>query len=365
VGDDGRIRIALVSGAPYAGGAEKYLSLLASGLDRQKYDPFLIIPGLTSMEDFRKEAEGFGLRTETLGREPFSFINSAIQFRNLIRSESPDIVHINMPGPFDCGYGLAATLARLAGTKRIVTTDHLPMVKSFPKARLLRSFNLRHVDRFITVSEDNRNHMRKGHGVPEDKIRVVYNGIPDPGPVEENPISDDGPVELLLAGALEERKGTGVLISAMEKLPGRVRLTVAGEGPMRGELEAAAARLGGNRITLTGRVADIDPLLRKAHILVVPSFMEATPYVILEAMAAGRPVVASDIFGIPEQVLNGVTGLLCEPGSPESVASTVMRLVSGSGLAGRMGSEGRRRYEEMFTIERSAAGTTVVYDELF
>jgi glycosyltransferase involved in cell wall biosynthesis len=317
------------------------------------------------METFRAECERMGLRVEILGERPFAFTGSANRFRIMIRKNSPDVVHINMPGPFDCGYGLAATLAALSGAERIVTTEHLPMVESFTKARLARRFNLRYVDRFITVSEDNREHMIRTHGVQGDKIRVVYNGIPDPGPAEENTPIPGGAVELLAAGSLEERKGFSVMISAMEMLPEKVRLTVAGEGPMRGELAAAAARIGGGRIRLAGRVEDIKPLLRQAHILVVPSLVEATPYVILEAMAAGRPVVASDIFGIPEQVENGVTGLLSKPGSSDSVADTVMRLVTETGLAAKMGAAGRERYEERFTLERSVTATAAVYDELF
>jgi glycosyltransferase involved in cell wall biosynthesis len=104
--------------------------------------------------------------------------------------------------------------------------------------------------------------------------------------------------------------------------------------------------------------------MSQSDILVVPSLMEATPYVILEAMAAGRPVVASDIFGIPEQVEDGVSGILVPPGDDVSIAEAVQRLASDQVLMRSMGKAGRRIYEDRFTLRMSVAKTEAVYEEL-
>jgi glycosyltransferase involved in cell wall biosynthesis len=92
--------------------------------------------------------------------------------------------------------------------------------------------------------------------------------------------------------------------------------------------------------------------------------MEATPYVILEAMAAARPVVASGIFGIPEQVEDGVTGILIRPGDEISLAGAILRLANDPEMMHRLGEAGRRRYEERFTSRISVEKTEGVYEEI-
>jgi glycosyltransferase involved in cell wall biosynthesis len=347
----GRIVIALISGSTYAGGAERYLELLAAGLDAERFDTVVVTGGAPGLAGFRARIRDAGIRAEAAP--------GAGRMLGLLRKIRPDIVHINMPGPFECSYGLPATLARLAGVRKIITTDHLPMVEPFARARVFRSVHLPHVSRFITVSEDNRRHMTGKHGVPADRIRVVYNGIPDPGHPAGRPAGKDK-VDLLIAGSLEERKGHSVLFRAMEELPGNVRLTVAGDGPLRGELESKA----NGRIDILGAVDDMRSLMARCDILAVPSLLEATPYVILEAMAAGKPVVASGIFGIPEQVDDGVTGLLVPPGDEAALASALKRLSADPRFMAEMGDAGRKRYEELFTLDRSIDGTVEVYDEL-
>lgn len=362
---DGRRRIAFISGAAYTGGAEKYIELLVSGLDRERYEPVLITEGSPGLEQLRSAVIEAGVRSETMEGRSLSSTGGARLFTGILRRLRPDIVHINMPGPFDCSYGLPASLARLAGAGRIVTTEHLPMIGSFAKARVLRSIHMPHVSRFITVSEDNRKYLVKEHGVPGKKIRVVYNGIPDPGLIDRGRETGAGMVNLLAAGSLEERKGQRILLSAMERLPERIHLSIAGEGSMRGEIEVQLASAGlGGRVTLLGRVDDMPGLISRSDILVVPSLMEATPYVILEAMAAGRPVVASDIFGIPEQVEDGVTGILVPPGDEVPIAEAILRLASDKEMMRSMGEAGRQLYEDRFTLRMAVANTEAVYEEL-
>lgn len=367
---DGRRRIAFVSGAGYYGGAEKYIELLASALDREHYEPVLVTSGSRGLEPLRSALAGAGIPVEITEGNSLSSADGVRSLFRLIQRLRPDIVHMNMPGPFDCSYGLPASLARLAGVRRIVTTDHLPMIGSFTKSKVIRAIHMRNVSRFITVSEDNRSHMVDIHGVSAAKIRVVYNGIPDPGLIgitaDGATASTGAPVNLLVAGALEERKGHMVALSALEKLPASFHLSIAGDGPLHGKLEAelAAGRFDG-RVDLLGRVDDMAGLIVRSDVLLVPSLMEATPYVVLEAMAAGRPVVASKIYGIPEQVEDDVTGILVPPGDSHALATALIRFSKEPGLLKKMGEAGRKRYEDRFTLERSVAGTMSVYDELF
>jgi glycosyltransferase involved in cell wall biosynthesis len=119
------------------------------------------------------------------------------------------------------------------------------------------------------------------------------------------------------------------------------------------------------RIRFAGMLDNVQGRIARSDILVVPSLVEAAPYVILEAMAAARPVVASRIFGIPELVEEGETGILTAPGDAGALAEAILVLSADPQARKRMGEAGRRRYVNHFGIGRSIADTVAVYEELF
>ena len=364
------LRVALFTDAPYTGGAERYLRLLALGVKRLGFKPLLITAGKGRLDRLMGEMRRDGFEVVETHLDLAGNPSSVHRMLRLFRTLGPSILHINLPGPFDATYGLVAPLARLAGIRHIVTTEHLPMVPSFAKARVLKGFSGRFVDRTITVSRDNIDHLVRNHGVPADRIRVVYNGIPDYS--ETGAIDIRGELALhedvflvAVVGSLERRKGQGTLFGAMERLPGRVHLLVVGKGPEEKEYREWVSRQGsGNRIHFLGFRDDVQGILREIDLLALPSTLEATPYVILEAMAAGLPVVASDIYGIPELVAEEVTGFLVEPENELLLAEAIGRFMEHADLAERMGRAARIRYEELFTLERSARDTVTVYREL-
>jgi len=364
------ISVALFTDASYTGGAERYLQLLARGIERHGFRPMLITAGSGSLDRLKGEMRRGGFDVfEThldLAGNPSSVCSTLRLFRYL----GPSILHINLPGPFDATYSLVAPIARLAGIKHIVTTEHLPMVPSFAKARLLKGFSRRFVGRTITVSKDNIDHLVRNHGVPEDRIRVVYNGIPDSRGVEAVDIRGElaVPKEAFLVAvvsSLERRKGQETMFGAMRRLPGRAHLLIVGEGPDEADYRETVFRSGlGGRVHFLGYRDDVPGILRGIDLLAVPSTLEATPYVILEAMAAGLPVVASGIYGIPELVQAEETGLLVEPEDELMLAEAVGRIIEHGELAARLGKSARERYEALFTLERSARETAEVYREL-
>lgn len=364
----GRTRIVYISSAEYCGGAERYIELLAGSLDRERYEPTLVTFGAPGLEELRETARRDGV--EVIDIVWRTVINAAgwRRLRRVIAERRPCIVHCNLPGPFDCRYGIPALCARGAGAAGVVTTEHLPMVPSFAKARLLRGISARAIDRVITVSRDNVSHLERIHRVDPARIRVVYNGIPDPGPPDASPSGGEEVgrrVRILMVGSLERRKGHETMIEALGRLDDRYQLVVAGTGPDEHRIRSLASRAGlGQRIELIGRSNDIAGLMASCDILAVPSLLEATPYVILEAMAAARPVVASRIFGIPELVEEGVTGLLVDPGDSHALATAVRRIGDRPDTARSMGDAGRRAFEMRFTLRRSVDQTEAVYDEL-
>ncbi len=365
-----RHRIVYFSDAPYTGGGEKYLFLLASRIDRERFLPTAIINRNPALDPLRHWMEGAGITVHEVSlRLPYT-LGGVGAFVALLRRLRPSLLHLNLPGPFDSQFSLVAPLARLAGVRRIVSTEHLPMVPTFTKAKILKRFGTRWINRVITVSEDNRGHLSRVHGVPANKIRVVHIGIPEPERGEGGDIRGElhlarDAVLLVIVGTLEERKGHDTVLDAIVRLPARVHLLVVGEGELRPALERAVAELGiGGRVHLLGRRDDVTAILRNADIMVHPSRMDATPYVIVEALATGLPVVASNVYGIPELIEDGVSGFLVPPNDGAALARAVTRLVEDPGMRGRLGSAARARFESHFTIDDHVRRSIGVYEEL-
>jgi glycosyltransferase involved in cell wall biosynthesis len=169
------------------------------------------------------------------------------------------------------------------------------------------------------------------------------------------------PGYLLFVGRLRIRKGVEVLLEALRELRGRIpgtRLRIAGDGEHRAALERRVDELGlRDAVSFLGSCdgARVRTLLREAAALVVPSIYEGMPLVVLEAMDAGVPVVASAVSGIPEVVVDGETGWLVPPEDPEALAGALTEVLGGPAEARRRGEAGRRRVEERYRPARAAA----------
>jgi glycosyltransferase involved in cell wall biosynthesis len=177
------------------------------------------------------------------------------------------------------------------------------------------------------------------------------------GGVEAGPatVVEEAPGYLLFVGRLRIRKGVEVLLEAL--LPG-MRLLIAGDGEHRASLERKAAELGlGARVRFLGRcdAGRVRGLLKGAAALVVPSTYEGMPLVVLEAMEAGVPVVASRVSGIPEVVEDGRTGWLVPPEDPRALAAALTEVLERPEEARRRGDEGRRRVDERFRPRNAAS----------
>ena len=199
-----------------------------------------------------------------------------------------------------------------------------------------------------------------GWGVPEEKLRVIYNAV-DLAPYQSLPSREEAQAQLGLSGRvvltvarLAPWKGVDRLIAALptwrEAAPG-TNLVVIGDGPERANLERLAREVGVmEAVTFVGQVAhERMPLyLRAADVFVLYSGYEGLPHVVLEAMAAGVPVVASHKGGIPEVAEDGVTGLLVEWGNETALADAVRRVLGDEALARRLGGSGREKVERDF-----------------
>jgi glycosyltransferase involved in cell wall biosynthesis len=173
---------------------------------------------------------------------------------------------------------------------------------------------------------------------------------------------DEEPGYFLFVGRLRIRKGVEVLLEALHELRERgskpVRLLIAGDGEHREPLERRTAELDlGHGVRFLGRcdAARVRALLRGARALVVPSIYEGMPLVVLEAMEAGVPVIASAVSGIPEVVEDGLTGWLVPPEDPDRLAGALREALNDPEEAARRGAQGRRRIDERFRPAHAAA----------
>ncbi len=204
----------------------------------------------------------------------------------------------------------------------------------------------------FVLSESWADWLRQHIGHPD--VRVLPNPVL---PVQLPPDVAREPHTLLFLGRLEDAKGVYVLIDAMARLAGvrpELRVILAGEGDVARVRAAAAAAGVAERVELPGWVAGEAKarLLARAGIFLLPSRFEGVPMALLEAQAAGLPVVATRVGGIPQVVTEGFNGALCEPDDVASLVIALKPLLGDGGLARRMGEAGRARVLDSYGIER-------------
>jgi glycosyltransferase involved in cell wall biosynthesis len=198
------------------------------------------------------------------------------------------------------------------------------------------------------------------HGLPEGRIRVIPSGVDvrrhEPGARHE-------PLEAATAAVLYFHKGVDVLLEACARVAAPLRLHVFGDGELRGALEERARRLEVDAV-FHGTVADLRSRLPNFDVFVLPSRGENLPIVLLEAMAAAVPVVATRVGGVPELVEDGSSGLLAEPDDPEALAGALERLAGNEELRLALGRGGAARVAEAFSTAEMGRRTVALYEEL-
>ena len=232
----------------------------------------------------------------------------------------------------------------------------------------------RWMDRIIAVSEDIADRLRK-IGVDGDKIRVVYNGVDerfqprDQGEMRRHLSLPSDRLVVLFVGLLAPVKGLSVLLQALQRIDmERVECVLVGEGPMEAELRIAANAAGlAERVRFVGAQpsGDIPDWLNAADLLVLPSYSEGRPNVVLEAQACALPVLATRVGGTPELIVDGKTGLLVESEDAEGLAAGLSRLLGDQQLRQRLGRAGREQLAASgLTWEASARRVKAIYEEL-
>ena len=368
------IRICYVVDAPFLGGAELYISRLISALDRGAFATSVLIR--RDVRDARLVEWADALRGRGTGvvsvpmRLPWVPADAWRIYRAL-DALAPHIVHVNVPGPYDGQFGLVLPIARATGARTVVT-EHLPMVPPLWKRALVKRIGYRALDVAVTMTRANAGYLVEKQGVPSRKVRVVANGIPRAFGAVENAAQrrwelglKDSQVLVAYVGNILPHKGLRRLIEAMSRAGSRasLHLVVAGTGSD----EAACRQLAADRglaaqVTFSGWLSTVETeaMLAACDVVALPSQWEGLPYVLLEAMACARPVIAGRVFGIPEVVDDGVTGVLVDPLRIDEIAHALDRL-GDTALREKMGAAARTRFERLFTLEIQAARMQALY----
>jgi glycosyltransferase involved in cell wall biosynthesis len=232
------------------------------------------------------------------------------------------------------------------------------------------------VDMVVAISAGVQTALLAG-GVPAARIRLIPSGIdtthftPDPAArtrVRQAYGFGDDETIILTVGALVERKGHRTLLAAAQHLKThgrRLRYLVCGEGTLRAALEAEVRALGLTpEVRFAGFCADIPGILAAADLFVHVPLYEGLGVAVIEALAAGLPVVASRVGGIPELIDDGTTGLLVPPQDPCALATALDRLVSDPLLAGKLGRAGQAMARTRFDVAVMARKNETLYAEL-
>lgn len=204
-------------------------------------------------------------------------------------------------------------------------------------------------------------------GIPQERLRIIHNAVAWNGakalPALEAPV----PV-LRGCGRLVPQKGFDVLVEAGAILAGRgtpFRIEIIGDGPERRALEALAERRGlSGNVSFPGARDDARELIATADVFVMPSLREGMPLVLLEALHAARPVIASDLPSLAGVVTDGCEALLAEPGSPDALAARIERVLADREAAREMGRRGRLKARAEFSMDRAASRYIELYREV-
>jgi glycosyltransferase involved in cell wall biosynthesis len=215
----------------------------------------------------------------------------------------------------------------------------------------------------INVSHANRELALRCRVAPPERLEVIHNGIPwEPLPPALPPDRPDEPIVIMVARFVPQ-KNQAMLLEAAARVRVRYRIQFVGDGPTLPQVQKRAARLGLlGRVEFLGERADVPELLRRASVFALPTHWEGLPISILEAMRAGLPIVASNVGGVSEALIDGQNGFLTRRKDTAAFARSLEVLLGNEAQRRRMGDAGRSLFERQFTSERMIAKTWSVYE---
>jgi glycosyltransferase involved in cell wall biosynthesis len=368
----GPVRVLFVVPDLEVGGAERHLLALAQRLDPARFQPSVVCIGQEGrlFDDLiRARVPARALHLD--GRR--NALRALARLVAIMRSSRPDLV---VARAYNAEL-LGRLAARLAGVRHSAVWVHQSQdLRPRGRVRVLSDRLLdRWTDAYLGVTSAQTDYLTRVLGHPAGKVRIVENGVDpaafrvddDPAMRHELGLDPDDPVVAIVARLRPEKDHRTFLAAARlvsARLP-RTTFLVVGDGPEAGALEQLRDDLGlADRVRFLGDHRDVDRVMRAANVVALSSVHEASPMVVLEAMACGRPVVSTDVGGVSQQVSDGVTGFLVPAGDPSALADRLVDVLSDRAAARRLGRTGRQRVEDELTLEQMVSRTQQVFAEI-
>ena len=365
------------------GGSETSLLLLLRYLDRDVYHPIVVLP---SNGPFLDQLHQIGVKVIAIplgniylkGRNPLPYLTTVFRLVKIIRSEKIRLVHSNNHTSNQYG----AIAAKLCGIPIVCHMREMNSRSNVNRALLPLADKL--IANSVAVAQSYLAYRKEAN-----KITVIYNGLDLANwPLKESNDADyrqrmnisANTFVMAIIGGIYGEKGHDILIRALAKVAERCEnfyLLIVGpteedasasyqlDKTYLRELRWLVADIGlRQRVIFTGTQRDIAAVYRSLDLLVLPTLREGFGRVLIEAMAMQKPVVASQVGGVPEVVEDGVTGFLVPPGDPKALARAILKVMLNKELAIELGKNGRSRVERMFVIEEHIPEMEKVYLEL-
>ncbi len=363
------IRVLYVIGTLNVGGTERQLVQLASRLDRRIATPTVCCleeegPLAAPLRQAGVPVKEVPFRGLSALRNPLRTAGRFRELLTLVRRVAPDVLHAYLPH----ANALGSLAGRLAGVP-VLVTSHRGMESGLAGWSWLAA---RLADACVANASAVARHVAAA-GVPGRKLRVIRNGLDldgfDAASRRPAPGLPSGRLVVTVANANRfKTDGLLILVQAAARVvravPG-VRFLIVGDGPCLPRLRAAVEEQAlSPAVRLLGLRHDVPAILARCDVAVLPSLHEGLPNVVLEAMAAGLPVVATRVGGVPEAVLDGVTGRLVESGAPDALADALIAVLRDPGTGQAMGRAGRERVVREFSLDRMVEETQALYGEL-
>lgn len=360
------------------GGMENGIVNLINHMPSDRYRHAIIC--LTDYSEFRNRIMTPEVKVVALRKKAGHDLLSYVRFWRALQDLSPAIVHTRNLAAIEYQFMSAA-----AGVPARVHGEHgrdvYDLSGSNRRYRLLRRLVNPFIHHYTAVSDDLSRWLRVSIGVDRECVTQIYNGVdtvrfrPRTGSrAEIGPpgFASAGTVVIGTVGRMQAVKDQLTLVRAylhlLKQDPGmhkRVRLVLIGDGPLRKEAMTLVQMAGADALAwIPGERDDIPELIRQFDIFVLPSLAEGTSNTLLEAMAAGLPIVATRVGGTPEIVEEGQTGLLVPPSDPAAMAQAIRTYVDIPALLLAHGQAGRRRVEQSFSMQSMVQGYLQVYDSL-
>lgn len=351
--------IHVVNGLEVAG-AERTMLEIARSLPAEEFDVSVLV---VRDGPLRGDLDAAGLSVEVVGGDfDWRWPQVVMKMARHMREAAPDIVHTHLIGSDIVG-GLAA---RLANVPVILSTQHDTIARQAVYG-MFRRYSSRWLSAVVPVAPSMIDYCRRELHIPDERIHPIENAV-DASRFRSGPAPRHQPLTFGCIGRLVPLKGHDVVVRALAHVRKTIpdaRLLLAGDGPERARLGALSEELRlGDAVSFLGAVEDIPAFLDGVDIFVHPSLQEGLPLAILEAMAASKPIVASNLAAVSQATDDDRCGRLFPAGDSEACAAEMLMLAADEPLAGRLAASARERAQSHYSPRQMGERYAALYQLL-